>query len=170
MANNQNTHYGNWGPVPGSALPSAATTPSGSPPPGGSSAPPSTQETRVAGLAHLSSLVAPLVGPVVIWLVVRDRMPYAARQAKQAICLHLVLVGLYLFGVLVLWWSLVSSLFAAAQALTSTVATTPSIPSWLIALVTFAIILGLTCQALCIYGATQAFGGQDFSYPGLRWL
>jgi uncharacterized Tic20 family protein len=170
MANNQHTSYGNWGPAPGNSLPPAALTPSGSPPSGEGSAPPDKQATRLAGLAHLSSFFAPLVVPLIIWLVVRDRMPYAARQAKQAICLHLVLVALGLFGVLVLWWSLVSSLFAAAQALTSTVATTPSTPSWLVALVTFAIILGLTVQALCIYGATQAFGGQDFSYPGLRWL
>jgi hypothetical protein len=39
-----------------------------------------------------------------------------------------------------------------------------------LALVTFALILGLTGQALCIYGAVQAFGGKDFSYPGLGSL
>ena len=30
--------------------------------------------------------------------------------------------------------------------------------------------MGLTAQALSIYGAVQAFQGKDFSYPGLRRL
>jgi uncharacterized Tic20 family protein len=111
------------------------------------------------------------VVPLIIWLTVRDSMPYAARQAKQAFFFHLGLAALALIGTLVLVGSLVGTLFAAASAaVTSDIVTSTSPPAWLFALVTFAIIISLTCQALCIYGAVQAFGGHDFSYPGLRWL
>jgi uncharacterized protein len=173
MANSQHTHYGGRGQDPsalGGSLPPGAATPSGTPP-GSGGTPSSSNERGLAGVAHLSSLFAPLVVPLIIWLAVRDSMPYAARQAKQAFFFHLGLAALTLIGTLVLVGSLVGTLFAAASAaVTSDIVTSTSPPAWLFALVTFAIILGLTGQALCIYGAVQAFGGKDFSYPGLHWL
>lgn len=155
----------------GGTSPAGAATPSGSPPPDGSSAPAAKHETGIAGVAHLSSFFAPLVVPLIIWLVVRDSMPYAAHQAKQAFFFHLVMAVLGLVGVFVLFLSLVSTLFAtASQAITSEVATSTTPPGWLFALITFAIIIGLTGQILSIYGAVQAFQGKDFSYPLLGWL
>ena len=109
--------------------------------------------------------------PLIIWLVVRDSMPYAARQAKQAFFFHLGLAAFALVGALVLVGSLVSTLFAAAsQVVASDTSTSTSPPAWLFALVTFALVIGLTGQTLCIYGSVEAFRGHDFSYPGLHWL
>jgi len=173
-ANGPYMHYGTGGQAASSqsgTSPASTAAPSSAPPPGGGSAPVAKNETGIAGIAHLSSLFAPLVVPLIIWLVVRERLPYAARQAKQAFFFHFGMVALGLVGVLVVVGSLVSTLFAAAsQALTSETAPSTSPPAWLFAFVTFAIIIGLTGQALCIYGAVQAFGGKDFSYPGLGWL
>src|SRR5215472_12614903 len=86
------TTQGNGGQASGSG----GSSPPGAPNPGVSSpgaptAPSSKNETGVAGLAHLSSFFAPLVVPLIIWLVVRDSMPYAARQAKQALFFHLIM-------------------------------------------------------------------------------
>ena len=165
MASSPNTQSG------GSTLPAGAAPPSGAPPPGASSAPSAKHETGVAGVAHLSSFFAPLVVPLVIWLVVRDSMPYAAYQAKQAFFYHLAMAVLGLVGVFVLFLSLVSTLFAtASQAVTSETATSTTPSAWLFAIFTFAIIIGLTGQVLSIYGAVQAFQGKDFRYPLLGWL
>ncbi|HEY7127058.1 MAG TPA: DUF4870 domain-containing protein [Ktedonobacterales bacterium] len=173
--NTQNTPSSSGGQVPGSSggiPPAGAATPSTPSPPGGASAQSPKNETAIAGIAHLSSLFAPIIGPLIIWLTSRDSMPYAARQAKQALFFHIVMGVLGVVAVLVLVGRWVSSVFAiASQAVTSnTVPSTPTLPAWLFAFFTLIIILGLTGQALSIYGAVQAFQGKDFSYPLLGWL
>ena len=178
MANSEYVNYG--GPQQqtsyGSPPPSGAANPGGAPPPAGAPLPPvksSNNETAVAGIAHLSSFFAPLVVPLIIWLVTRDSMPYASRQGKQAFFFHLLISALALVVALVLFFSFVTTLFAAtSQAITSETAPAPSIgfPAWFFALITFAIIIGLSGQVLSIYGAVQAFQGKDFSYPLLGWL
>jgi uncharacterized Tic20 family protein len=173
MLNNQNTPSGGAGqvPNPSGGTPPAGATPGGSPPPGQPPAQSPKNETTIAGIAHLSSLFAPVIGPLIIWLAARDGMPYAARQAKQALSFHLVMVALGLVVGLVLVGRLVSSIYAAvSQAVTSDIVPSTTIPAWLLALFTLALILGLTGQVLSIYGAVQAFQGKDFSYPLLGWL
>lgn len=150
---------------------SSAAAPGSAPAPSGSPVPAAPQGTGLAGLAHLSSFFAPVLVPLLIWLAVRDSLPYAARQAKQALCFHLVMAACGLVVSLVLVESFVSTLYATVSvALTSDTAPAPSPPAWLVALITFVFILGLTGQALSLYGAVQAFGGKDFRYPGLGWL
>ncbi len=170
MANNQNTQYGSAGPhtTYGSPPPLGAATPGGAPLPPARS---SNNETVVAGIAHLSSFFAPLVVPLIIWLVTRDSMPYASRQGKQAFFFHLLISALGLVVAFVLFFSFVTTLFAAtSQAITSETAPSTGFPAWFFALLTFAIIIGLSGQVLSIYGAVQAFQGKDFSYPLLGWL
>ena len=163
MQSSQNTPYGGI-PLSGTPTPSNI-------PPANSLAPRAKQETGIAGIAHLSSFFAPLVVPLIIWLVVHESMPYAARQAKQAFFFHLTMVVLGVVSAMVLWFFWVSTLFATvSQAITSNVPIPPSPPAWLYALFTFVIIIGLTGQALSIYGAVQAFQSKGFSYPGLHWL
>jgi uncharacterized Tic20 family protein len=179
MANDQNTQYGGAGPHTsyGGPPPSGAANPGGAPPPAGAPLPPparsSNNETVVAGIAHLSSFFAPLVVPLIIWLITRDSMPYASRQGKQAFFFHLLISALGLVVAFVLFFSFVTTIFATtSQAITSETAPAPSIgfPAWFFALITFAIIIGLSSQVLSIYGAVQAFQGKDFSYPLLGWL
>lgn len=162
MANNQNTQYGSAGPQSSSG---------GSPPPVGSLAQSSNNETIVAGFAHLSSFFAPLICPLIIWLVTRDSMPYASRQGKQAFFFHLLVSAVGLVVSLVLFFIVLSTFLTASQAITSQTAPASSgFPVWFPALLTFGIILGLSGQALSVYGAVQAFQGKDFSYPLLGWL
>ncbi len=171
MANNQHTQYGSAGPHTnyGGPPPSGAANPGGAPLP-----PPvksSNNETVVASIAHLSSFFAPLLVPLIIWLVTRDSMPYASRQGKQAFFFHLLISALGLVVAFVLFFSFVTTLFAAtSQAITSETAPSTGFPAWFFALLTFAIIIGLSGQVLSIYGAVQAFQGKDFSYPLLGWL
>lgn len=162
MANDPNTQ-------PGST--DQNTSAGGSPPPGGTPAPSPRNETGVAGVAHLSSFFGPLLVPLIIWLAVRDSMPYAARQAKQAFFFHLLLVGLGVVVANVLVFEYVHTIFTAvSQSITSNIVTTPTVPPWLFALLAFVLVLVLTGQALCVYGAVQAFQGKDFSYPLLGWM
>ncbi len=173
--NHQNTPPGGGGQAPntgGGPPPGGVVPPVVSPSPGGAPAQSSKNETAIAGIAHLSSLFAPVVGPLIIWLAVRDSMPYAMRQAKQAFFFHLAMATLGLVVGLIVVGRLVSSFFAvASQAVTSdTVPTATTLPAWLFALFTLVLILGLTGQVLSIYGAVQAFQGKDFSYPLLGWL
>lgn len=165
MTNSQNTSYG------GGTPPSGAANLGGAPPPAGSPAQSSKNETMVAGIAHLSSFFAPLIAPLIIWLIARDNMPYASRQARQAFFFHLLMSAFALVVGTVLFFSFISSLFAtASQAITSETATSTAIPAWFFALFTFVIIISLSGYALCIYGAVQAFQGKDFSYPLLGRL
>jgi uncharacterized Tic20 family protein len=159
MANNQHTQYG------------GAANPGSSPPPAGSPAQSTKNETVVAGIAHLSSLFAPVFVPLIIWLVVRDTMPFASRQAKQAFFFHLLMSVFALVVASALFFSYISTIFATvSQAITSDVPTSTTMPAWFFALSTFVIILILSGYALCIYGAVQAFQGKDFSYPLLGRL
>jgi uncharacterized Tic20 family protein len=60
-------------------------------PPGGKPVPkPTLLETLLAGVAHLSGFVAPFLAPLLIWLVTRKRLPYAAQHARQALVSHLL--------------------------------------------------------------------------------
>ena len=168
MANSEYSNYGNphQQTSSGSSPPLSGAANPGGTPPTSSPAQYSKHETAVAGLAHLSSLFAPLIVPLIIWLVVRDSMPYASRQARQALFFHLLMSAFALVVACVLFYSYISTVFATvSQAITSNVPTSTAIPAWFFACLTFVIIISLSGQALCIYGAVQAFQGKDFSYP-----
>ena len=179
MANSEYINYGGAGQQTnygGSPPPLSTANPGGSPPPAGSPLTPparaSKNETVVAGIAHLSSFFAPLIAPLIIWLVARDSMPYASRQGKQAFFFHLLMSILGTVAFFVLFSIYISSLYATvSQAITSeTAPTSIGIPAWFFALATFVIIIILSGYALGVYGAVQAFQGKDFSYPLLGWL
>ena len=180
MANSEYINYGGAGQhtsYGGAPPPSGAANPGGPPLPAGAPLPQaaarlSNNETIVAGIAHLSSFFAPLICPLIIWLVTRDSMPYASRQGKQAFFFHLLMSILGTGAGFVLFFIYISSIYATvSQAITSeTAPTSIGFPAWFFALITFAIIISLSSYALCIYGAVQAFQGKDFGYPLLGWL
>jgi len=107
--------------------------PSGEPPLGSA---PSAEQRQWAMFGHLSALLGLVtagwlcfLGPLVIWLVKKDTMPFAADQAKEALnfnitvmiaaaiswILMFVLIGILLLVVLAVAW-LVFTVIAAIKA------------------------------------------------------
>ena len=79
------------------------------PPPSGDA--PSAEERQWGLFGHLSSLaglvtggIGNIVGPLVIWLIKKDTMPFAADQAKEALNFNitLLIIGVILFLVTLL--------------------------------------------------------------------
>jgi len=110
---------------------------------------PASDERLMAMLSHLSILVSHggIIVPILIWLLNKDKAPFAAYQAKQALFFHL--------AVIVLTWGI-------------------GLVTFLIAVVTFGIglfflfpllaALGLLPMIYGIVGAIQSYEGRDFRY------
>ncbi len=120
-------------PPPPPAAPPPGDPPSGEPPAAGG---PSAEQRQWAMFAHLSALLglvtagwACFLGPLVIWLVKKDTMPFVDDQAKEAlnfnitvmiagaICwiLVFVLIGFLLLWALAIVW-IVFTIIAAIKA------------------------------------------------------
>ena len=102
---------------PESVPPPASSSPASPPPP--STGAPSAEERQWAMFAHLSALLGGLVtgwvggwgwflGPLIIWLVKKDTMPFVNDQAKEALNFNitiaiifviLAILGIATFGV-----------------------------------------------------------------------
>ena len=119
------------------------------PPPSGDA--PSAEERQWGLFGHLSSLaglvtggIGNIVGPLVIWLIKKDTMPFAADQAKEAlnfaITVSLVCLVLFLLTVLTLGIGLL--------------VTGP-----------LYLVIGLAALVLVIVAAIKANEGVAFRYP-----
>jgi len=76
------------------------------PPPPAPAGTPSAEERQWAMFAHLSALIGGivtagwlaslgcLIGPLIIWQIKKDTMPFAADQAKEALNFNITLAGL----------------------------------------------------------------------------
>lgn len=76
------------------------------PPPAPSAGTPSAEERQWAMFAHLSALIGGivtagwlaslgcLIGPLIIWQIKKETMPFAAEQAKEALNFNITLAGL----------------------------------------------------------------------------
>ena len=130
--------------------PNAYMTPP--PPPSGS---PSAEERQWAMFAHLSALVGGLLtgavggwgtflGPLVIWLVKKDTMPFVDDQAKEALNFNITVAAIFL----VLWIRTVVTLFVGA-------------------LLTFPLmaIIGLAALVFIVIAAVKANEGVAYRYP-----
>src|SRR5215813_2146029 len=71
-------------------------------------------ERTMAGIAHLSVFFAPLILPLILWLVARDTQPYGAQQSKQAFFFHLIFTVLIVAIAVPLWFGAVFAAIAAA--------------------------------------------------------
>jgi uncharacterized protein len=122
------------------ATPGAAPTSSPIPAPAG----PSAEEKQWAMFAHLSALIGflipfgSLVGPLVIWLIKKDQMPFVDEQGKEALN----------FQITVFIAVLVSALA-------------------MIILIGFVLIfvVAVVALVLTIIGAVKANGGEHYRYP-----
>ena len=126
------------------------------PPPPPSDGVPSKEERQWAMFAHLSALVGGIltsgwagsigcfIGPLVIWLVKRDSMPFVIDQAKEAlnfnITVAIVFLALFLLSVVTLGIGLIVA-----------------VPLW--------IIIGIAWLVLTIMAAIAANKGEAYRYP-----
>ena len=121
------------------ALPAAAVVPDE----------PSSDSRNIAMVAHLSSLVAfagvpSFIGPLVVWLLHRDRDSYAAEAAREALNFNL------------------SLLLYAALAVLGVIAT---IGLGLIVAVPAAIVAAVAWLVLTVVAAARAADGETYRYP-----
>lgn len=112
---------------------------------------PSQEEKQWAMFAHLSALlglftiIGAIVGPLVVWLVKKDTMPFVDDQGKEALNFNItvMIVGtaLWIIGTLLLV-ILIGFLFYFA-----------------------AILLGIAWLVFAIIGAVKASNGETYRYP-----
>lgn len=125
--------------------------PASEPPADGHSA----EARQWATFAHLSALVGGLltsavggwgtfVGPLIIWLVKKDTMPFVDDQGKEALNFNIT-VGIAMFALLLL------------SILTLGIGLLIAIPGW--------IIIGITWLVLTIIAAIKANEGVAYRYP-----
>ena len=116
------------------------------PPPSGS---PGAEERQWAMFAHLSAIVAAVVGlsflgPLVIWLIKKDTMPFVDDQGKEALNFNIML--LIVFAIL---WALTFVTFGIGILLTGPL--------------TF--IIGVAALVLVIMAGIKANEGVAYRYP-----
>ncbi len=127
-------------------------------PPGSAGPPPPhaalTSEVRGWGLAaHLSAFVGAWValaflGPLVVWLVGRERHPFIDHHAKEALNFNLTFLLIGVVGGLIAFFGAVVTLGLG-----------------LVVIVPAAIILGLAWIIFPIIAAVRAWDGQGYRYP-----
>ncbi|MCD9005393.1 DUF4870 domain-containing protein [Luteimonas sp. XNQY3] len=118
------------------------------PPPAGAA---SSEERQWGLFAHLSALtglftggVGNIVGPLVIWLIKKDTMPFAADQAREALNFNITLL---IVAVVLLLITLVT--FGLGVVLTFPLS----------------ILIGIAWLVLTIIGAMKANDGVAYRYP-----
>lgn len=123
------------------------------PPPAGSA---SAEERQWAMFAHLSALIGGLVtsgwagnlgffiGPLVIWLLKKDTMPFVADQAKEALNFAIT-VSIAFFALLLL--------------------TILSLGIGALLTVPVMMVIGITALVLCVIAAIKANDGVAYRYP-----
>lgn len=124
-------------------------------PPPPPTAAPSAEEKQWAMFAHLSALLGGLLtgavggwgcflGPLIIWLVKKDTMPFVNDQAKEALNFNITVAAIFL----VLWILTVVTLFIGA-------------------LLTFPLmaIVGVAALVLIVIAAVKANDGIAYRYP-----
>jgi len=125
------------------------------PPPPPVSVGPTVEEKQWAMFAHLSVLLGGLlssafggwgyfIGPLVIWLVKKDTMPFVADQAKEALNFAITVSGVF-----VILWILTVMTLGIGGLLT--------IPLML--------IVGIAALVLTIIAAVRANNGEAYRYP-----
>lgn len=120
-------------------------------------------ETVMAGIAHLSIFFGALIVPLILWLVSRDKSPYAAQQSKQAFFFHIAVVVTELVivvGGFALFFGVLSTIYTSnTNALSAVFA--------VLIIIWYLVIFGIQITAVVfgIIGAVRAFQGQPFHYP-----
>jgi uncharacterized Tic20 family protein len=133
-----------------------------------------TNDTTLAGIAHLSVFFAPVILPLILWLVTRESLPYASRQAKQAFFFHLGFWVLTVVVFVVGYAFFLATMFGTAGTLDpNTTGPSPAVFGSFSAIFVLWGVVGVLSLVNIIFssiGAIQAFQGKDFHYPLLGGL
>ena len=112
---------------------------------------PSAEERQWGLFGHLSSLaglftggIGNIVGPLIIWLIKKDTMPFAADQAKEALNFNITLLIASIVLILVTVFTLFIAAFITIQ---------------------LGILLGIAWLVLTIIAAMKANEGVAYRYP-----
>jgi uncharacterized protein len=116
------------------------------PPPSGS---PSAEERQWAMFAHLSAIVAALVGlsflgPLIVWLVKKDTMPFVDDQGKEALNFNITIM----IAMAILWVITIVTIFIGS-------------------ILTFPLmfVIGIAGLVLVIIAGMKANEGVAYRYP-----
>ena len=112
---------------------------------------PSAEEKQWGLFGHLSSLaglftggLGNVLGPLIIWLVKKDTMPFASDQAKEALNFNITLLIISVILVLVTVFTFGIGIFITLP---------------------LGIILGIAWLVLTILAAIKASNGEAYRYP-----
>ncbi len=124
-------------------------TPADSVDSGPTTATPSTDSRNLGVVAHLSALVAlagvpSFIGPLVVWVLQRDRDPFVAEQAREALNFNLSLL-----------------VYAGAAVAVSIL----TIGLGLLVVIPAAIVAALAWLVLTVLAAVRAAEGKTYRYP-----
>jgi uncharacterized Tic20 family protein len=124
-------------------------------------------ERALAGISHLSVFFAPLLLPLIVWLVVRESLPYASQQAKQAFFFHLLVTVVALVVVVPLVVVFGIAVGGTAALIGHSFASGLGFLPFAAFFCGFGLILlVVVCEIVfAIYAAVQAFQGRPFHYP-----
>ncbi len=101
-------------------------------------------DNLMAAIAHASAIIVPVIVPLIIWLIQKDKSKYVEFQAKQALVYQIVVsVGLSVLG-------MITGVLAIVV-----------IGIFLIPVL---ILLWLGAILYALYGAYECFSGRDFRY------
>lgn len=116
---------------------------------------PSAEERQWAMFAHLSALAGALlssafggwgtfIGPLIIWLIKKDTMPFAASQAKEALNFNITVSAIFLMLVIL-------------TIITFGIGALLAVPVML--------VVGIAALVFTIIAAVKANEGIDYRYP-----
>ena len=125
-------------------------------------------QRALAGISHLSVFFAPLLLPLIVWLVVRESMPYASQQAKQAFFFHLLSAAIAVVVIVVPLLIVLGLVKGGAPALVghSFASGVGFLPIAAFFCGFGLMLLLVVCEIVfAMYAAVQAFQGRPFHYP-----
>jgi hypothetical protein len=153
--------------------PAPETTPPPPPAPPSNTGEPTSDDKLMAGLAHLSVFIFPLIVPLIVWILQREKSPWAAFHGLQALFWHLLAT----VGSLLFFCCYMVALFGMFPLIALTESGNMSgdgTASLMAAFGSFFLIFGvlgvfgvlyLVYLVIAIIAAVQAFQGKTFRYP-----
>lgn len=123
-------------------------------------------------LAALAGFIVPfgnLLGPLIIWLVQRDRWPFVREHGREAVNFQLTVLAIQIVLALAALASMVGSIFVFSAAAGSNSDETAAFAVFGVfgfyGLLGLSFLIGVASWILAIVGGVKASGGQDFRYP-----
>lgn len=125
-----------------------------------------------AHLAALAGFILPfgnVLGPLVVWLVQRDRWPYVREHGREAVNFQLTVLAVQMVLALAAIASVVGSIFVFSAAAGTNSDETAAFGIFGIVgfygLLALSFLVGVVSWILAIVGGVKAAGGQYFRYP-----